>query len=407
MPKQIISKNGLRLVHEPVKARTAHCCVIIKIGSRDENKGEEGFAHFTEHALFKGTQKRKTFHILSRLDDVGGELNAYTTKEYTCIHATFLSEYYERVIELFSDILFNSTFPEREIEREKDVILDELLSYQDSPSDAIFDEFEELMYQNHSLGLNILGSKLSIKSVKSKKLIHFVDKHYHPDNMIISSVGNISTKKVNQLVDKYFSPFSQHSAVIKRTKPVLELKKRQAKKKAVNQLHSIIGWYAYPYGHEKSFVLDLLSSYLGGNSLNAKLYLEIREKKGLAYTVESNLSSFCDTALFSIYFGTDVKNNEKIMDLIHKEILKLQTKTLGTIQLARIKRQLEGQLAIAMEYNEAQMTYNAKEWLYLNEIESQEQIFEKIRSIEANEIMEVANEIFDWENYSALLYMPK
>lgn len=406
MTEQRELKNGLKLVHQSSTGRVAHCCIIIKVGTRDEKIGEEGFSHFTEHALFKGTKKRKTFHILNRLDDVGGDLNAYTTKEYTCLHATFLSEYFERVLELFQDILFASSFPEKEIEREKEVIIDELVGYEDSPIEAIFDEFEEQMFAGHELGKNILGTKKSIQTASVEALKRFVKKHYHPERMVISTAGNIPMNKLDMLVNKYFGHLSSSATKLIRQKPILTNIPIIFKERAVNQIHNIIGWRAYPINHPKAYILDLLSSYLGGNSLNAKLYMEIREKKGLAYTIESTLSSFSDSALFTIYFATDIKNREKIINLIKKELNKLKNNSLGTVQLARLKRQMEGQMTISLEYPESLMNHNGKELLFSDSIEPIEQIIQKLRSIKPSDIMEVANEIFNFDTYASLAYLP-
>ncbi len=398
--------NGLKLVHQDANRRVAHCCVLIKVGTRDENNGEEGFAHFTEHALFKGTKHRKTYHILNRLDEVGGELNAYTTKEYTCIHASFLHEYYERAIELFYDVLFHSSFPAKEIDREKEVILDELMGYEDNPTEAIFDEFDEVIFPNHELGRNILGTKESIQQANSHSLLAFVAKHYHPNRMIISSSGNIPIAKIENLVNKYFGNIDSKSLELNRQAPELSSLPSIIKPRPISQNHCILGWRGYPVNHPKGHTLDLISNYLGGNSLNAKLYVEIREKKGLAYNIESSLTSFSDSAMFNIYYATEPKNNEKIVQLIHKEIHRLKNHAFGTNQLAKIKRQIEGQLTISLDYQESLMNHNGKELLYADTIEPVDEIFERIRNLKSIDIMDVANEIFNSNAMALLSYVP-
>jgi predicted Zn-dependent peptidase len=407
MTEQREYKNGLRLVHYPSGGRVAYCCILIKVGTRDEEMGEEGFSHFTEHAIFKGTAKRRTFQILSRLDEVGGELNAYTTKEYTCLHATFLTEHYERVLELFHDILFNSTFPEKEMEREKEVILDELVGYEDNPVDAIFDEFEELVFAGHALGKNILGTKKSIQKATASALKEFVQKHYHPERMVISSAGNIAMYKLEAIVQKYFASFTSGAIQLNRTEPPIITNPTVIKKRSVNQIHNIIGWRAYPFNHPYSHVLELLSSYLGGNALNARLYMQIREKKGLAYNIESSLSTFSDVSLFLIYFASEFKNKEQIHELISKELAKLRNNAMSSSQLERIKKQMEGQMTISLDFPESLMNHNGKELLYSNTIESVDGILSKLRNLQANDILEVANQVFNVDDMASLAYIPK
>jgi len=399
--------NGIRIIHHHVNSAVAHCGIMINTGSRDEAAPEQGMTHFIEHALFKGTKKRKAFHILSRLEDVGGELNAYTTKEETWYYSSFMKEYYERSIELLSDIIFNSTLPKKELEKEKDVIMDEIYSYLDSPSEAIFDDYEELIYHGHPIGRNILGIKKTIQSFDPKTVKAYMQRHYNTDQMILSSVGNIDFNKLVRYAEKHLSHFPSN----KRTYERLGINGYETRvlhvKKDIMQAHCIIGNRAYSAQDPKARTLILLSNLLGGPGMNSRLNLGIREKYGFTYTIESNYTTYFDTGVWSIYFGTEPQSVKKTIKLIYKELKKLRETKLGPVQLQKAKQQLIGQLAIAQENNCNLMQSIAKSYQAFEKVESIEETNQKILAITAEEIQEVAQEIFREDQLSTIIYEPK
>ncbi len=399
--------NGIRIVHHPSTSAVAHCGIMVNVGSRDENTNEQGMSHFIEHALFKGTKKRKPFHILSRLEDVGGELNAYTTKEETWYYASFMKQYYNRSIELLSDIIFQSIFPKKELEKEKDVIIDEINSYLDSPSEAIFDEYEELVFKGHSLGRNILGNKKIISSFNRKSVNEFMTKHYTTNEMILSSVGNIDFKKLIFYAEKHLEQIAKGNNHFMQL-PINHYEKFDLRvKKDLMQTHCIIGNRAYGAQNPKALTLILLNNLLGGPGMNSRLNLGIREKYGFTYAIESNYTTYADTGVWGIYFGTEPHSVKKTIKLIYKELKKLRDKPMGPLQLKKAKQQLIGQLAIAQENNCNLMQSIAKNYQTFGKIESIEETNEKILAITAHEIQDVAKEIFNESSLSSLIYEPK
>lgn len=396
--------NGIRLVHLYIDSPVAHCGVIINTGSRDEDSQEQGMAHFVEHTIFKGTKKRKAFHILSRLDDVGGEMNAYTTKEETAIHASFLSEYYPRTIELFSDILLNSTFPEQELRKEKEVIIDEINSYNDTPSELIFDEFEELIFTNHSIGHSILGNPDRIRTFSREEIQSFLNRNYNTDNIVICSVGNIQPKRFHHLVGKYFSEMPSNPRRFSR-KRFTQYEPRELRvEKETYQAHCILGGLAYDIHHDDRIPLVVMNTILGGQSGNSRLNMTLRERNGIAYNLESSYTAFTDTGTFTIYFGTDKENLEKAIGLIRREIRLLQERRLGDIQLSRAKKQIVGQLAMSQENHEDLMLTLGKSFLIFNKMDQLEVVYKKIQAVTAEQIMAVTNEILDLDKLSMLIY---
>jgi len=396
--------NGLRLVHHRIPGMVAHCGLIINIGSRDETEKEHGITHFIEHMLFKGTGKRKAFHILSRLEDVGGELNAYTTKEETAIHASFLKDDYERAIELISDITFNSSFPEKEIEKEKDVVLEEINSYLDNPAELIFDDFEELIFFNQPIGRNILGTQESIRSFSREKLSGFVSGKYNTNQMVFCSVGNIPDEKILILSRTFFS------RVVTPLRADREVKNWQYKPASVTknkdtyQDHCIIGNLAYDLKDKRRMGMFLLNNILGGQGLNSRLNMSLREKNGLAYNIESSYNPYYDTGVFSIYFGTDNQYLNKSISVTLAELNKLRNSKLGIIQLSRAKNQIKGYLARGYENHESLMLSLGKSLQVFNRIDTIEEICRKIDNVSASEILEIANDIFEPSKLSTLIY---
>jgi predicted Zn-dependent peptidase len=396
--------NGIRLVHYRIPGLVAHCGLIINTGSRDETDQEHGIAHFIEHVLFKGTKKRKAYHILSRLEDVGGELNAYTTKEETAIHASFLKEDYERAIELISDITFNSVFPEKEIEKEKDVVIEEINSYLDNPAELIFDDFEELIFSNQPIGRNILGTPESVKSFSQKIITDFISNNYTTDQMVFCSVGNIPDEKILSLFKEHFGNITTHKRETRSNEIWLYKPASITKKKDTFQNHCIMGNLAYDLKDKRRMGMFLLNNILGGQGLNSRLNLSLREKNGLAYNVESSYNPYYDTGIFSIYFGTDKQFLNKSISIANEELKKLRTIILGSIQLSKAKNQIKGYLVRGYENHESLMLSLGKSLLVFDKIDSIEEICKKIDSITASELLETANDIFEPAKISTLIY---
>ncbi len=399
-------KNGIRIIHKNVNSPVAHCGVVIDAGSRDELENEKGIAHFIEHLIFKGTQKRKAYHILSRMENVGGDLNAYTSKEETFVYASFLQRHYQRALELFADILFNSTFPEKEITKEKDVVLDEINSYKDSPSELIFDEFEELLYNYHPIGSNILGTPESVNRFNRNDIRKFMQRNYLADRLVISSVGNIAFNKLVGIVKRYFSHISTPSSQNGRTGFNDYQPESLTAPKSNYQVHCVLGTPAFDVQDDRKTTLALLTNLLGGPGMNSRLNLGIREKYGYCYAIEAHYQPYSDTGNFHIYLGTDNGFLEKSLKLIDKELKRFREHRMGVLQLHRAKRQIIGQLAISLESNVSEMISIGKSHLFFDEVDTFQQIAQKVENISASDVMEVANAIFVPGQFSRLTYVP-
>lgn len=385
----------------------AHCGLLIAAGSRDEEEDEHGLAHFLEHCFFKGTKTRKNHHILSRLDAVGGELNAFTAKEETWIHASMLKEHYERAIELIADITFHPSFPAEEIEKEKEVIIDELNSYFDSPSEMIFEEFDQQLFGNHAIGRSILGTKESINSVKRSTLERFRKRNLTAEQLVFSSAGNIPVEKLQALLEKHFgkeklAPFTQ-----KRSKPTLKAGKKIFVEKDIHQVNYLVGGKAYAYPHKLRPALTLLANVLGGPALNNKLSMVIREKYGLAYHVECTYAPFTDCGIFSLYLGTDKENLKKATDLAEKTLNYYKDNKMSSRQLHEAKKQIIGQMALAQDSGSALM-FNLGKSLYLfNRIDTMQEVFRRLEEITSEQIQQAAIDTFHFEKMNVLAYVPK
>jgi len=397
-------KNGIRLIHSPSDGQIAYCGLIINAGSRNEKENQHGLAHYLEHAIFKGTTKRRSFHILNRLENVGGDINAFTTKEETCVYTAFLKEHYSRSFELISDIVFSSTFPEKEIEKEKEVIIDEINSYKDNPAELIFDEFEDLIFKNQPLGRNILGNEEKIRTYNSKDLIRFRNENYTTDRLVIFSLGNIPFKKLTNLAEKFFGHILERKAKESKKCDTKYQPQKLILSKNFHQLHAIIGNTAYNVWDKRRTALSFLNNLLGGSSMNSRLSMALRERNGFVYDIESNYTSYTDTGVFNIYFGTEKEKFDRSVNLIYKEFKKLKEKKLGVLQLSRAKQQLLGQIAIGMD-NKESVAYNlGRSFLLFNKVDSLNEIAKKINTITANEIIEISNEILDESKLSLLVY---
>ena len=396
--------NGIRVIHQQTDSPVAHLGIIINAGSRDENEDEHGLAHFIEHSVFKGTQKRKAFHILSRIEGVGGELNAYTTKEETVLYATFLTEYYDRSADLLSDILFNSVYPEKELAREKEVIFEEINSYKDSPSELIFDEFDELVFDGHPIARNILGTRKKLEKFTRASIFSFMENNYHTDQMVISSIGNIDFGKLRKMLEKYFGAAPGKFRTTTRAKFENYVPSEKTVKRNTFQSHCVMGNVAFDVQHPKRMAMVLLNNILGGQALNSRLNLALRERRGMAYTIESGYTAYSDTGLFNVYFGTDKENLEKAIRLVHKEFDLLRNTKLGAVQLSQAKKQLIGQIAISTESREDMMLTIGKSYLLFDKVDPLRVVFKKIEEITAEQLLETANIVLEKQQMSTLIY---
>jgi predicted Zn-dependent peptidase len=400
-------QNGIRVLHKPNPSNISHACIIINAGSRDEDQAKDGLAHFIEHLLFKQTEKRNTNQILNRLELVGADLNAYTTKEYTCVHASFLKPHLERSLDLFEDIIFHSVFPEEEMKKEKEVILDEISSYQDQPDEAINDDFEDLLFEGHTLGRNILGTPESVKSFKKKDIQLFMKSNYRTDEIIIGIFGDYDFKTVIRISEKLYGKIPANLPARVREKISPYTPKHSIFSKPINQAHCVIGNRSYSFHHKHRTAFLLLNNLLGGTGMSSRLNLEIREKYGIAYTIESNYTPMSDTGIFSIYFGTDTEKTGKALKLLEKELKKLRDQQLGPVQLQQAKHKFIGQIALGEENRMGLIISMSKSLLDFNRVDSLEEVFAKINKVTAPQLLEIANEMFDPRQLSSLIFNPK
>lgn len=404
--EQFTLPNGIRVIHQHRPGvDVSHCGLIINAGSRDELGNEQGLAHFIEHSLFKGTARRKAYHVLSRLDKVGGELNAYTSKEETAIYASFVSEHFARAAELISDIAFHSTYPDKEIAKERDVIIDEIHSYLDSPSEQIFDDFEEQVFGDHPIGRNILGTIESVRSFDRNHIIRFINRQYNTHEMVFASVGQLPFARLKKMVEKYFGDIPAGTDMVKREAFDGYVPRQEEIRRHTHQVHYMLGGPAYSFDHPRKRGLVLLNNILGGPGMNSRLNLNIRERHGIAYNIESNYQPYTDTGIWSIYLGTDAALFNRSKRLLKAELRKLRDKKLGTAQLHEAKQQLIGQIALAQESGSALMLALGKSALIYDKVDTTEEIFSQIESITAEDILEIANEVFDEKILSSLTYL--
>lgn len=400
-------QNGIRVLHKPTASNISHACIIINAGSRDEVESKDGLAHFIEHLLFKRTERRNTNQILNRLELVGADLNAYTTKEYTCVHASFLKPHLERCLDLFEDIVFHSIFPEDEMQKEKEVILDEISSYQDQPDEAINDDFEDLLFEGHPLGRNILGTPESVKAFSQKDIFNFMEANYRNQEIIIGICGDYDFKNVIRISEKLFGNIPQNKPERKREKINIYSAKQLRFHKPINQSHCVIGNRSYSMHHKNKNGFLLLNNLLGGTGMSSRLNLEIREKYGIAYTIESNYTPMSDTGIFSIYFGTDTEKNAKALKLVERELKKLRENKLGPLQLHQAKQKFIGQIALGEENRMGLIISMSKSLLDYGKVDSLEEVFDKINTVSASQVLEIANQMFDPKLLSQLIFDPQ
>ena len=384
-------ENGLQCAFQAQRSSVAHVVVAVRAGARDELDHQQGLAHFLEHNLFKGTSKRKAYHILSRLDDVGGELNAYTTKEETIIHASFLKTDFRRALELLYDVLANSTFPEKELEKEKEVIKDEISSYKDSPGESIFDDFEDHIFRGDPLGRNILGTPESVDGLSRADILEFQSRTYTADRIKLAVVGPFGSERVERTVAELFAGFQFAHSNWENTFKGEGQPGRVVENLAQFQDHYMMGWRTCGiHGHDRRS-LSLLNNILGGPAMNSRLGLNIREKHGIAYNIESYLNLYSDVGMMGIYLGCDPQQTEKAAALVAREVAKLRETKLGTLQMSKAKKQFLGQMAMSEDNGLNSAVGAARALLHFGRVNDFETVASKIQAITAEQLQNVAN----------------
>ncbi len=397
--------NGISLIYKPENSTVTYCGMVVNTGSRDESENEEGMAHFVEHMLFKGTEKRRSGHIINRLENVGGELNAFTSKEETVVYAVVLNEYFERALELIGDIVLNSTFPQKEIDKEIVIILDEIQSYNDSPSELIFDDFEEMLFDSHSIGHNILGRPELLEKFSTQDALEFVSKQYRPDEMVFFVVGDLNFNQLIRHAEKYLLTKTSSDTKRERITPTDYKPQRREVVKNTHQVHFMLGNRAYDLYHPSRMGMYLLNNILGGPGMNSLLNLSLRERNGLVYNVESSYQPFTDTGMWSVYFGCDAENAKRCEQLVYNELQKLREQKINESALKKYKLQLMGQMAIANEQKENLALSLGKSYLRYGKIDDMSLIREHIENVTAEKLQEIANEVFNVEQLSILKYI--
>ena len=438
--------NGLRIIHLPSDSQVVYCGYQINAGTRNEKPGEEGLAHFCEHVTFKGTERRKAWHILNCLESVGGDLNAYTNKEGTVYYSAILKEHIARAVDLLSDIVFHSVYPQAEIDKEVEVICDEIESYNDSPAELIYDEFENILFKGSPLGHNILGTAEQVRSFKTEDALRFTRKLYRPDNAIFFAYGDIDFKKLVKLIQKALgecpkgrelacsadcksaeTPTEERIAEETPTgeTPTEEMEAGDANHKVqssklnvqskvagqtivmqknTHQAHVMIGTRAYDVNDDRRMPLYLLNNMLGGPGMNAKLNLALREHNGLVYTVESTMVSYGDTGTWSIYFGCDEHDVKRCLRLVRKELDKFMQKPLSDAQLKAAKKQIKGQIGVACDNRENFALDFGKSFLHYGWEKNVDRLYEQVDAITAAQIQAVAQELFDKDRLTTLIF---
>ncbi|MBX2896981.1 MAG: insulinase family protein [Cyclobacteriaceae bacterium] len=400
-------KNGIRVIHNRVTTtKIVHCGIMLDIGSRDETPANQGIAHFWEHMAFKGTRKRKAFHIINRLESLGGELNAYTDKEKILFYASLRDDYFERALELLTDITFDSVFPAPQIERERQVILEEMMMYRDDPDDSLQDEFDGVVFSGHSLGMNILGTEKTVRTFKRKNFQQFIREHLDTRRIVFSCVGNIPMEQVIKLAEKYLGVIPSLRSKKKRIRFTGYKPRETVLQRPVKQARCAIGRPAYSFTDVNRSPFYMLTSILGGSGMNSRLNLALREKHGFVYSIGAQYVPFTDTGLFAISFGTEPKQLQRSISLIKQELKKLTDAPLGIKQLASSKEQLLGQIAMAEENNVSFMMMMARNILDQGYVTSMDEIFDRVKNTTAHQLHQLAVEMFDADQLSYLIMEP-
>ena len=405
MPHRVIRlRNGLRLLHIPTASPISHFGILIDAGTRDEPAQHPGLAHFVEHTIFKGTEKRNAYRVINRMESVGGDLNASTSKEETDFYASFLSPDYPRAVELLADIFFHATFPKKELEKEKTVIFEEINFYNDSPSELIFDDFEALVFDGHDMGKIILGTKESVQRIQREDIMDFTSRNYTLENVVLASVGNISTDKLVRLCERHFGSVNLTEGTRRREPFHGYRPQTRTVRKSSSQTNVVTGGPAYDFRHPKRLPFMLLTNILGGQGQNSRLNMSVREKMGLAYTVEAYFNPFSDCGLFSVYFGCDAHERDHCLSLVHKELEKLKRQKLGTMQLYYAKKQYIGQIALAQESKLNELLASGHTALFYDEVANMDENIQTLEKITAEELCDTANEIFNLNRFSTLIF---
>jgi predicted Zn-dependent peptidase len=399
--------NGLRIIHLPSAAPVVYCGYEINAGTRNELVGEEGLAHFCEHATFKGTERRRAWHILNCLETVGGDLNAYTNKEGTVYYAAILKDHFNRALDLLTDIVFHSRYPQQELDKEKEVICDEIESYNDSPAELIYDEFENIVFKGHPLGHNILGTADHLRTYTSDDALRFTSKFYRPENAIFFAYGDLDFKKIVKELKRATKDFAACKPLIDIAPgdrlPLYEPSHTE-KDKGTHQAHVMIGNRAYPVHDERRMALYLLNNILGGPGMNARFNLSLRERNGLVYTVESSMVSYSDTGIWCTYFGCDPHDVKRCLRLTRKELDRVMEKPLTTAQLNAAKKQIKGQIGVACDNRENFALDFGKSYLHYGWERDITNLFDHIDALTPEIIQQVAQEIFAEERITTLIY---
>lgn len=396
--------NGLRIIHLPNTSKIAYCGYQIKAGTRNEKPGDEGLAHFCEHVTFKGTQTHTSTAIINKLESVGGDLNAFTNKEDTVFYSAIPVEHFAKAVDVLSDIVFYSIFPQAEIDKEVEVICDEIESYNDSPAELIYDEFENLVFKGHPLGHNILGSADRVRGFSTADAMRFTQQYYRPDNAIFFVYGNIDFKRLVKTLEK-LTPKQQQERVVDEALVVAngKLPELTILNHDTHQAHVMIGNRAYSATHPLRIPLYLLNNMLGGPGMNARLNVILRERRGLVYSVESSMVCYGDTGLWSVYFGCDPHDVNRCVRLVKGEFKRLMEKPLPEKTLAAAKKQIKGQLAVACDNNENFAIDFGKSFLHFGDEKDIEKLYQKIDAVTAEQIQQVAKEIFDKDSLATLV----
>ncbi len=399
-------RNGIRVVHREVwDSKVSHVGIMLDIGSRDEAAHEQGLAHFWEHMAFKGTEKRKAYHIINRLESLGGELNAYTTKEKICFHASLLANHLDKAVELLADITFHSIFPEKHLEREKGVILEEMAMYRDTPDDAIQDEFDELLFAHHPLGKNILGTEATVRSFRKDDFYTFLNKQLDTEKVVLSSVGPYPIGKLVKMAERYLADVPNQRRTSYREKPDGYLAQRVAVGKPISQAHFMMGLPTIGLQDPDRIPLFFLVNLLGGPGMNSRLNLSLREKYGLVYGADAQYAPYSDVGQVTLYFATDQKNLKRAQRVLLREMDRLKKLPLGSMQLHQAKQQIKGQLAMSEENNNAFMLMMAKSLLDLDRLPDIDELFAEIDGITAEQILTLSQRHLDTQRMSTLTYL--
>lgn len=397
--------NGLRIIHLPSASPVVYCGYQIAAGTRNELPGEEGLAHFCEHVTFKGTARRNALHIINSIEKVGGDLNAFTNKEDTTFYAAIHRDHFRKAADLLTDIVFHSQYPQAEIDKEIEVICDEIESYNDSPAELIYDEFENIIFQGHPLGHNILGQADQLRTYTTEDALRFTQRHYRPNNAVFFVYGDVEFKQVVRLLGRMdmgpISPMRPMRPIC----PIGSTPSTITRHKGTHQAHVMIGCRTYDINHPRRIALYLLNNMLGGPSMNSWLSLSLRERHGLVYTVDSSMVSYGDTGLWAVYFGCDPADVSKCRRLVRRQLDRMMEKPLSPSQLSAAKQQLKGQIAIACDNRENFALDFGKSFLHYGKEKNIDRLYQQIEAVKAQEIQEVAVELFAPANITTLIYL--